>query len=77
MDTKNCQNCRKEFTIRPEDFAFYAKMNVPPPTFCPHCRYVRRLLNRNEWALYRRKCDATGEDIVSIYKPGAPFPVCK
>ncbi|MBI3273909.1 MAG: hypothetical protein HYZ69_02085 [Candidatus Colwellbacteria bacterium] len=76
-EAKVCQNCKAQFTIEAEDFKFYEKMQVPPPTWCPHCRYVRRLLNRNEWMLYRRKCDATGEDIVSIYKLQAPFPVYK
>jgi hypothetical protein len=52
-------------------------MGVPVPTFCPECRYIRRLLDRNEYNLYRRKCDATGENIISIYKPEAPFPVYK
>ncbi len=76
-ETKTCQNCKQNFTIEPEDFKFYEKISVPPPTFCPHCRYIRRLLDRNEWTLYRRKCDFTGEDILSIYKPEAPFPVYK
>ncbi|MDI6602741.1 MAG: hypothetical protein QME57_01295 [Patescibacteria group bacterium] len=33
-----CQNCKKEFVIEPEDFAFYEKIKVPPPTWCPECR---------------------------------------
>ncbi|MFA6585673.1 MAG: cytochrome C551 [Candidatus Paceibacterota bacterium] len=42
-EIKTCQNCKKDFTIEPEDFNFYEKINVPPPTFCPECRMVRRL----------------------------------
>jgi len=72
-----CQNCKKDFTIEPDDFAFYEKIKVPAPTFCPECRYVRRLLDRNEYNFYKRKCDATGESIISIYRPDAPFPVYK
>ncbi len=64
---KICQNCKTEFIIEPEDFAFYEKINVPPPTFCPACRMVRRMVWRNERSLYKRKCDATGKDILSIY----------
>jgi hypothetical protein len=81
--TKTCQNkdkskyCMGEFTITPDDFLFYEKMKVPPPTFCPECRYIRRLLDRNEYNLYKRKCDATGENIISIYKQDSPFPVYK
>ena len=73
--TKICQNCKKDFTIEPDDFGFYEKIKVPPPTFCPECRYIRRLLDRNEYNLYRRKCDATGKNIISIYRQDTPFPV--
>ncbi len=76
-ETKQCQNCKSTFTIERDDFSFYEKMKVPPPTFCPECRYVRRLLDRNEYNFYKRKCDATGEDLISIYRPEAPFPVYK
>ena len=66
-----CQNCKKSFTIDPEDFAFYAKIKVPPPTWCPECRMVRRMSFRNERSLYRRKCSAPRheEEILSIYSP--------
>lgn len=42
---------------------------IPPPTLCPDCRQQRRLSFRNERTLYKRTCDATGRDIVSIYSP--------
>jgi hypothetical protein len=46
---------------------------IPPPTLCPDCRQQRRLSFRNERNLYKRKCGATGRDIVSIYSPDKPF----
>lgn len=67
----------KTFPIRPDDIAFYEKIGVPRPALCPECRYIRRLLDRNEYNFYRRKCDATGESIISIYRSDAPFPVYK
>ena len=76
-ETRNCQNCKKDFTIEVDDFSFYEKIKVPPPTFCPECRYIRRLLDRNEYNLYKRKCDATGESIISIYREDVSFPVYK
>lgn len=76
-ETRQCRNCKNQFTIEPDDFNFYERIKVPPPTFCMECRYKRRLLDRNEWSLYRRKCDVTGESIISIYRPDAPFPVYK
>ncbi|MFA6992624.1 MAG: hypothetical protein WC269_05120, partial [Candidatus Gracilibacteria bacterium] len=64
-----CQNCKNEFVIEPDDFAFYEKMKVPAPTFCPECRIVRRMTWRNERTLYHRKCDATGKDIITMFSP--------
>src|SRR3989339_588437 len=54
---KNCQNCKQEFVIESDDFAFYGKIKVPPPTFCPDCRLQRRLIFRNEHFLYKVKSD--------------------
>lgn len=75
QETRKCQNCKRDFQIEPEDFEFYAKIKVPPPTFCPECRLIRRMMFRNERSLYKRKCDATGKEIVSIYSPDKPFKV--
>ncbi|MFA6006416.1 MAG: hypothetical protein WC764_01665 [Candidatus Paceibacterota bacterium] len=71
IETKTCQNCKKSFNIEPEDFEFYEKIKVPPPTFCPDCRLKRRLIWRNERALFKRKCDATGKEIFSMFHPDA------
>lgn len=76
-ETRRCQNCKKEFTIEPEDFAFYERIQVPPPTWCPECRSMRRMTWRNEKMLYKRKCGAPGhaEDIISLYPNNSPFTV--
>ncbi len=72
---KKCQNCRKDFRIEPDDFTFYEKIKVPPPTFCPECRFVRRLAMRNERSLYKRKCDLCGEEKILIFPAGSFFKV--
>lgn len=66
-----CQNCKNKFVIESDDFAFYERIKVPPPTFCFECRNTRRLAFRNELNLYKRKCGAPGhsEEILSIYSP--------
>src|SRR3989344_122280 len=74
-EIKNCQNCKKDFVIEPDDFGFYEKIKVPPPTFCPECRLLRRMIATNERVLYKRKCDLTGKDIFSMYDEKATFPV--
>jgi hypothetical protein len=66
-ETKQCQNCKKDFIVEPEDFKFYEKIKVPPPTFCPECRMVRRMLERNEHALYKSVCGLCKKNIISMY----------
>lgn len=73
--TKQCKNCGQNFVITKEDQAFYQKVNVPPPTFCPECRLQRRLAFRNERSLYQRKCDLCKKEIIACYPQVAPFPV--
>src|SRR3990167_4454590 len=67
--SENCQNCKKDFVIEPDDFDFYEKMKVPAPTFCPDCRLQRRLSFRNERMLYKRACDLCGKQVISAYRP--------
>ncbi|MFA6353878.1 MAG: hypothetical protein WCW93_03015 [Candidatus Paceibacterota bacterium] len=66
-EIKNCQNCKKDFTIEPEDFNFYKKINVPSPTFCGECRLVRRMAWRNERSLFKRPCAKTGKQIITMF----------
>ncbi len=84
IQTKNCRHCNKSFDITDRDIEFYDKISpkinwqkfqIPTPTLCPDCRQQRRLSFRNERKLYRRKCDATGKDIISIYSPDKPYKV--
>ena len=74
-ETRTCQNCKSEFVIEPEDFLFYEKIKVPPPTWCPECRLQRRLAWRNERNLYKRVCDLCKKPIISMYSDRVPFPV--
>jgi hypothetical protein len=81
---KSCSQCSAHFEITEEDLEFYEKISpifggkkylIPPPTLCPDCRQQRRLAWRNERKLYKRKCDASKKEIISIYNPEQPFPV--
>jgi len=78
VETKTCKHCGVSFPITDKDLEFYEKVSpvfngqkypIPTPTLCPDCRQQRRLSFRNERKLYKRKCDATGQDIVSCYSP--------
>ena len=83
-ETKNCKQCGEQFIIEDDDLLFYKKISptfdgkvyeIPSPTFCPECRMQRRMSFRNEHVLYKRKCDKTNENIISMYNPDVPFPV--
>lgn len=74
-ETKNCQNCKKDFTIEPDDFGFYEKIGVPAPTFCPPCRMQRRLSWRNSMSLFNRKCDLCQKSVVTLYAPDSGITV--
>lgn len=66
-----CQNCKAPFEIDAQDFDFYAKIQVPPPTFCPLCRKQRRLTWRNDTTLYTRPCGLCGKSTVTLYAPNS------
>lgn len=74
-EERNCQNCKSVFIIESDDFAFYAKIKVPPPTFCPECRMQRRLTFRNERSLYKRPCNACKEEKILMYPADSRYTV--
>jgi hypothetical protein len=74
LETKICQNCKKDFIIEPEDFLFYEKIKVPAPTWCPECRMIRRMTWRNHRSLYKRNCFLCDKSVIGIYRDG--IPVC-
>ena len=74
-ETKNCQNCKKDFVIEPDDFGFYEKIKVPPPTFCPDCRFQRRLMFRNNRVFYKRECALCKQSLLAIYHKERPYTI--
>lgn len=64
---KQCQNCHKTYKVSDRDLDFYKQIKISVPTFCSECREQRRLAWRNERNLYKRKCDLSGKEIVSVY----------
>src|SRR3989338_947095 len=74
-EVKICQNCKQSFRIEEADFKFYGKIKVPPPTWCPECRLVRRLAALNHNSLYHRQCNLCGKNIIAMYHSNVSFPV--
>lgn len=74
-ETKSCQSCKKEFVIEPDDFGFYEQMHVPPPTWCPQCRMMRRMAFFNEHSFYKKLEKRTGKEIFSMFPSDAPIEI--
>lgn len=83
-ESKQCKQCNKQFKVTDTDLAFLDKISptfagqkfsIPAPTLCPYCRWQRRIAWRNEYALYNRKCDKTGREMISKYNANAVCPV--
>ena len=78
MNQKSCKKCGMNFTIYDEDLKFYEKASpqfndqkclLTEPSLCPDCRQQRRLAWRNERSLYKRTCDFSKKNIISMYSP--------
>ncbi len=72
---RGCQNCKAQFAIGADDIDFYKKVDVPPPTFCPQCRFQRRLMWRNERTFYKRDCALCGKNVLTNFAPDKEFVV--
>ncbi|MCC6323213.1 hypothetical protein IT400_00290 [Candidatus Nomurabacteria bacterium] len=72
---KTCQNCKKDFVIDEWDQLYYKKINVPHPTWCPACRFVRRVSNINGFTVFYRNCDKCGKRTLSAYPPSQKITV--
>ena len=84
VESKICKHCWVSFDITDKDIEFYDKISpifsdkkyqIPSPTLCPDCRQQRRLSFRNERKLYKRKCDFSWKEIISIYSPDKSYKV--
>lgn len=82
IETKICNKCSTDFPIYQKDKNFYNNISpkigtemfeIPSPKLCPDCRAQRRLAWRNDRKLYKRKCDATGKEIISVFSPDKKY----
>jgi len=71
----NCKKCQQAFQVDDHDRKFYEQMKVPEPTLCVWCRQKRRLSQINQINLFQRKCDATGETIISNFPQDTEYPI--
>ena len=53
------------------------RKTFPTPTISPVERMIGKMAFRNERTLYKRKCDHSGRDIISVYPAESPYTVYK
>ncbi|MFH1536668.1 MAG: hypothetical protein ABID45_01625 [Patescibacteria group bacterium] len=70
-----CKNCNQEFSVIKADLEFYKNLSVPSPTFCPDCRFQRRLSWRNEKKLYPSKCAFCKKAMISSFPADTKYTV--
>ncbi len=84
IQKKICKSCSWDYEITSWDKDFFEKISpifnwkkymIPYWEFCPKCKEQRKMSFRNERNLYKRKCSATGEDIISVFSPDKTYPV--
>lgn len=84
MPKFQCKFCSNDLFIDDTDYEIYNKFSpvinwnkysIKPNNICPDCFEQIRLCFRNKRNLYKRKCDFTGKDIISIYSPDKKFKV--
>ncbi len=51
-----CLQCKKNYKIIANEFAFYKNLQIPLPRLCPDCRHTRRFTARGPNRLWHRQC---------------------
>ncbi len=84
IENRFCKQCQQSFAITSQDQDFLQKLSpvigenklfLPFPTLCPECRKIRRNAWRNLSKIYKRTCDATGIEFISLFSPDVLSPV--
>jgi len=71
----DCEHaCNGAFRITSDELQFLRKMKLPLPRLCPHCRHYERIVFRNSFHLYHRKCMNFGclNEFETSYAPDCP-----
>ncbi len=77
MEKRTCSITGQPFELHELEVRYANSLGLPLATTCPEERLRALMATRNEWKLYKRKCDSTGEEILSAYHPDTPFKVYK
>ncbi len=70
-----CSKTQRPFRVVPMELEFYREMWLPLPQKHPDIRHQERISIRAWREFHLRKCEATGEEIVSVYPWNSNFKV--
>ncbi len=70
-----CEVTGKNYKLQKAELLFYRKMNIPVPRLCPDERHTARLKLRNSRKFYKRKCTASGREIITTIPSDSPIEV--
>lgn len=75
IEFKNCEYCLQDYPLYESEKKAYDKEEFIYSKICPDCTF--RVCNYflNDKYLYKRKCDKTKKDMVSIYAPGSQLKI--
>lgn len=70
-----CALTGTQFEISTLEKKLLADFDMAEPTLLPYLR-IRHLGSLwPNWSLHKRKCDKTGRDMISVFRPECPYPV--
>lgn len=72
-NNRKCALCSNEFEMAENETAFYKKMDILPPIYCPSCRATQRIGLRNERKMYKRECGSCKNTLITTYPPESPY----
>ncbi|OGY87162.1 MAG: hypothetical protein A2233_03460 [Candidatus Kerfeldbacteria bacterium RIFOXYA2_FULL_38_24] len=64
-----CEICKHNYKIVPQELEFYRKKQLPIPHFCSNCRYNRRNKMVLPYELFNRFCQKCQKNVKSPYAP--------
>lgn len=70
-----CTQSNKPYRITKQELDLYRRLDISIPFLHPDIRHSDRLAQRSARELYLRKCDQSGELMLSVYKENTAFPV--
>ncbi|MES2023602.1 MAG: hypothetical protein V4439_02880 [Patescibacteria group bacterium] len=75
MENKNCQNCKKDFTINKIELTQYAKINLVIPDICVPCRWKHHMAFWPFGKFRQGKSDLSGERLITVLPNNARYPI--